>query len=109
MPARRMMQPAFDYDALTGEIQHTLAAIADIEFTFQSACERLEGSPEPEAGKARRLAELERVRQERRAPCTRRLAELYEHARTLIGAPSEPARDSGRERRFRVVAPLPHH
>ena len=97
MLASRMMQPAFDYDALTGEIQHTLAAIADVEFAFQIDRERLEGSPKSEVEKARYLVQLEQIRQERRAPLAQRLAELYEHARFLVGGTAVWGRGSRTE------------
>ena len=83
MPARQTMQPAFDYDVLTGEIQHTLAAIADAEFEFQSACERLEAAAEDQADKDRLLDQLEQVRRARRGLLEQRLMALQDQARRL--------------------------
>src|SRR3954467_13594825 len=64
------------YDELTGDLQHTLAALADIEFAFQSACERLDAQSGPEAGKNRVRQQLEAERCRRREPPIRRLDEL---------------------------------
>lgn len=109
MPAHRMMQPAFDYDTLTGEIQHTLAAIADVEFAFQSACERLDISPASQADKAQILAHLEQSRWESRGFLEKRLVDLYEQARQLVGGAVEREHAPAETRRaYRAVALAVH-
>ncbi len=79
------------YDEFTGDLQHALAALADVEFAFQSACERLDALSGPEAGKSRVRQQLEAERCRRRAPLIRRLDELDQRMRALVPSrsPSE--------------------
>jgi hypothetical protein len=65
-----------DQDALTGELQHTLAALADVEFAFRSQRERLDRWPGPREQKDRLAAQAETERQRRRAPLIRQLDAL---------------------------------
>src|SRR3954453_1570147 len=74
------------YDELTGDLQHTLAALADIEFAFQSACERLDAQSGPEAGKHRVRQQLEAERCRRREPLIRRLDELDRRMKVFVFA-----------------------
>ena len=72
------------YDDLTGDLQHALAALADVEFAFQSACERLSAQSGPEAGKNRVRQQLEAERFRRREPLIRRLDELDQRMKALV-------------------------
>src|SRR4051794_10242143 len=71
-------------DDLTGDLQHALAALADVEFEFQIACERLDEWSGPVADKdgVRQLLEAERGR--RRGSLIQRLAELHRQMKPLV-------------------------
>ena len=75
MPHRDAL-PTLAYDELTGALQHALAALADIEFEFHSACERLDEWSGSEANKDRFRQQLEAERCRRREPLIRHLDEL---------------------------------
>ena len=76
-------------DDLTGDLQHALAALADVEFAFESACERLSAQSGPEVGKNRVRQQLEVERSRRREPLLRRLDELDQRMKALVfGRPS---------------------
>ncbi|MGH1569500.1 PAS domain-containing protein [Methylobacterium sp. P31] len=74
-----------ELDDLTGLLQATLAALADVEFGYQSDCERLEDWSGPTEEKDRILHQLEQKRQRHRAALDRRAAQLQLQARRLIG------------------------
>jgi len=73
-------------DDLTGDLQHALAALADVEFAFESACERLSAQSGPEMGKSRVRQQLEAERSRRREPLIRRLDELDQRMKALVFA-----------------------
>ncbi|MGU3666513.1 histidine kinase [Methylobacterium sp. A49B] len=86
-------------DDLTGMLQATLAALADVEFGFQSDCERLEGWSDPVAKRDRILCQLEQKRQRQREVLVRRAEWLQRQARPFIGhqstdTPRRPRRAS---------------
>ncbi|WP_336489997.1 hypothetical protein [Methylobacterium nigriterrae] len=83
MPHSDALSP-LAYDELTGDLQHALAALADVEFAFQSACERLNDQSGPEAGKNRVRQQLEAERCRRREPLIRRLDELDRRMKALV-------------------------
>jgi hypothetical protein len=72
-----------DQDALTGELQHILAALADVEFAFQSECERLDRWTGPRDQKERLAAQVEAERQQRREPLIRVLGALHARVTAL--------------------------
>ncbi len=65
-------------DDLTGRLQCTLAALADVELEYEIERERLEQWDGPEAERKRRIEELEVRRQEQRQPLTQILADLHQ-------------------------------
>ena len=71
-------------DDLTGDLQHALAALADVEFEFQSACERLDAWSGPLADKDRFRQQLEAERCRRREPLIQRLDELDRQMKSLV-------------------------
>ncbi|WP_336491349.1 hypothetical protein [Methylobacterium nigriterrae] len=73
-----------DFDALTGDLQGALAALADVEFGFQIACERLDASSGAETDKTRCRTDLEAERARCREPLLRRLDELDRRVRSLL-------------------------
>lgn len=83
MPVTR--RAGLQLDDLTGLLQGTLAAVADVEFGYQSDCERLEDWSGPTEEKVRILHQLERKRQRHRAALDRRAAQLQLQGRRLIG------------------------
>ena len=76
--------PGLASDDLTGDLQHALAALADIECEFQSACERLDEQSGPAVGKNRVRQQLEAERCRRREPLIRRLDELDQRMKALV-------------------------
>lgn len=100
---------ALAYDELTGDLQHALAALADVEFAFQSACERLSEQAGPALGKDRTLEQLEAERRRRLEPLIRRLDALDRRMKVLMkGLP--PDWQTARPRpRTGLVADLPLH
>ena len=72
-----------DQDALTGELQHILAALADVEFAFQIECERLDRWTGPRDQKERLAAQVEAERQRRREPLIRILGALHARVTAL--------------------------
>ena len=79
--------PSLASDDLTGDLQHALAALADIEFAFQSACERLNDLSGPQAGKERVRQQLEAERDRRRKPLIQHLDELDRRMKAFVFAP----------------------
>jgi hypothetical protein len=80
-----MLRASLELDDLTGALQTTLAALADVEFGYQIDCERLEGWSGSAEEKERILHQLEQKRQQHRAVLDRRAAQLQLQARRLIG------------------------
>ncbi|ACL55785.1 PAS domain S-box protein [Methylobacterium nodulans] len=72
-----------DLDDLTGQLQSTLAAIADVEVAHQIDCERLGDWSGSNAEKARIVAQLELKRERRRAALMRKFSELQERTASL--------------------------
>lgn len=83
--ARGLRRTGLELDALTGMLQGTLAAIADVEFGFQSDCERLEGWSGPSEERDRILSQLEQKRQRQRHVLAQRAEQLQRQARAFIG------------------------
>ncbi|WP_236960765.1 PAS domain-containing protein [Methylobacterium durans] len=73
-----------ELDDLTGCLQRTLAAQADVEFGFQIDCERLEAWSASEAEKARIIRQLETKRKRQRFLLNKRLDQLQERAKRLM-------------------------
>ena len=71
-------------DELTADLQHALAALADVEFEFESACERLDECSGPVADKDRFRQQLEAERCRRREPLIQRLDELDQQMKSLV-------------------------
>ncbi len=84
MSGRLAPSSFFDPDALTGEVQTALAALADIETRFAVDQERLDRWRGPAAAKARLLADLQSRRQAERGPVMERLAELQASLRRAM-------------------------
>jgi hypothetical protein len=72
---RESTAPAYPPD-LTPEIQHTLAALADVETRYEVERERLDHLMGPTPLKTRLLARLEARHQNDRMPLVQRLADL---------------------------------
>ncbi|ACL57657.1 PAS domain-containing protein [Methylobacterium nodulans] len=70
-------------DDLTGGLQATLAALADVEVEFQLDRERLDGWSGPASERERIIAQLESKRARRRALLSERLDELQVQAMRL--------------------------
>jgi len=77
---------ALELDDLTGciQIQATLAALADVEFGFQSDCERLVDWSGPPCEKGQIIHQLESKWQRQREPLNQRLEDLQQCAMLLI-------------------------
>jgi hypothetical protein len=82
LPAERA--DGLDLDDLTGCLQRTLAAQADVEFGFQIDCERLEAWSGPEAEKERVTRQLEAKRQRQRDLLSQRLGLLQQRAQEIM-------------------------
>ncbi|MDR7039242.1 MULTISPECIES: hypothetical protein [Methylobacterium] len=85
------LQAPVDHEVLLGEIQHVLAALADVETDFAVACEEAsEAAAVAQPGAAPRgrpdLQRLEAERQRRREPLIRRLDSLDRACRALFPA-----------------------
>ena len=76
-PARARFSPSGILEDLLPQLQHTLAALADVECRYEAVREELEASPKPKAAKNRLLAELDEQRQHEKEPLHRKLAELH--------------------------------
>ncbi|MCJ2049073.1 histidine kinase [Methylobacterium sp. J-070] len=86
-----------ELDDLTGLLQVTLAALADVEFEYLSDCERIDGWSGPMAERDRILAQLEQKRRRQRDVLDKRAALLERQARRLMGLPpAEPERQAVR-------------
>lgn len=72
-------------DGLTGLLQSTLAALADVEFEFQSDCERLEGWSGPADERERILFQLQQKRQRQRDVLVKRAEQLTRQAKPFFG------------------------
>lgn len=80
-------------DDLTGLLQATLAALADVEFSYQIDCERLEGWSGSLEERDRILHQLVQRRQRQRDTLNKRLEQLQHCAREIMArGPSEPMR-----------------
>ncbi|MDR7038823.1 hypothetical protein J2X36_003594 [Methylobacterium sp. BE186] len=73
-----------ELDDLTGCLQSTLAAQADVEFGFQIDCERLEAWSGPEAEKERIIRQLESKRQRHHTLLNGRFDQLQQRAKRLM-------------------------
>lgn len=73
-----------ELDDLTGSLQRTLAAQADVEFGFQIDCERLEAWSGPATEKDRIVRQLEGKRQRQRDLLNQRLDQLQQRAKRLM-------------------------
>lgn len=71
-------------DDLTGCLQATLAAQADVEFGYCIDCERLDDWSGPAAEKEHILHQLEQKRQRQRAGLNERLEQLQRRAREIL-------------------------
>ncbi|MGH1569347.1 hypothetical protein ACRAWG_00165 [Methylobacterium sp. P31] len=71
---------ALDLDRLTGALQATLAALADVEVGYQADCERLDEWSGPADEKQRILLQLEQKRQRQRTALNQRLEQLQRRA-----------------------------
>ncbi|MGH1571249.1 hypothetical protein ACRAWG_11840 [Methylobacterium sp. P31] len=67
---------ALDLDRLTGALQATLAALADVEVGYQADCERLDEWSGSADEKKRILDQLEQKRQRQRSTLSERLEQL---------------------------------
>jgi hypothetical protein len=86
------LRDPLEQDDLTGCLQNTLAALADVEFGFQIDCERLEEWSGPAAEKEHILRQLESKRQRQRDLLNGRLDQLQQRATRLISpGPSSEA------------------
>src|SRR3954466_3632771 len=81
---RSDLQTAFACDELTGDLQHALAALADVEFAYERQRECLSACASPATDRDRLLKQLEAERQECRAPLVRRLDELDRRMKLLV-------------------------
>ena len=81
-------------DDLTGMLQATLAALADVEFGFQSDCERLEGWSGSVDERDRILAQLQQKRQRQRDVLVKRAEQLERQAKPFLG--QHPIETAGR-------------
>lgn len=73
----RSVQSVWYPEDLLPQLQHTLAALADIECRYDVAKEQLEASSRPKAAKKHLLAQLDEKRQREKEPLHRKLAELH--------------------------------
>jgi len=74
------LRAGLELDDLTGSLQTTLAALADVEFGFQIDCERLEAWSGPADEKERIIRQLESKRQRQRDLLNLRLDQLQQRA-----------------------------
>jgi hypothetical protein len=81
-PTMRMF---WSSDDLLGELQDTLAALADLECRHQIEQERLRQGSEPASTRERFCAERESRHQQEREPYLHRLNELERRVRALTG------------------------
>jgi hypothetical protein len=91
LPAEQWAEPmpevssaGLDLDDLTGSLQATLAALADVEFGYQIDCERLDCWTSSEDEKDRILHQLEQRRQQERAALNKRAEQIQQHAREVM-------------------------
>jgi PAS domain-containing protein len=87
----KLRKAALEPEELTGMLQATLAAIADVEFGFQCDRERLDGWSGPSEERDRILSQLEQKRQRQRHVLTQRAEQLQRQARAFIGSPPAEA------------------
>ena len=83
MTDRFALRAPVDHEVLLGEIQHVLAALADVETDFAVACEQRGWDPGQEGPPTPDLRRLEAERQRRREPLMRRLDSLDRACRAL--------------------------
>jgi hypothetical protein len=92
-PMPEMREASLELEDLTGLLQATLAALADVEFSHQIDCERLDSWSGSEDEKHRIINQLEQKRQRQRDPLKKRLEQLQQHARQAMArASSDPMR-----------------
>ena len=87
-----------ELDDLTGMLQATLAALADVEFGFQSDCERLAGWSGSVDERDRILCQLQQKRQGQRGVLVKRAEQLTRQARPFLG--QQPVEMVGRRPRL---------
>ncbi|AWN40129.1 PAS domain-containing protein [Methylobacterium durans] len=80
---------SLELDDLTGCLQRTLAAQADVEFGFQIDCERLEAWSSSEAEKEHIVRQLESKRERQRTLLNKRLDQLQQRAKRLMAEAQE--------------------
>ena len=73
----RSVQSVWYPEDLLPQLQHALAALADVECRYDAEKEELEASPKPGAVKKRLLAGLDEQRRHEKEPLHRKLAELH--------------------------------
>ena len=91
---------ALDPDRLTGCMQWTLAAIADVELGYQMDCERLDGWTGRSAERDRILAQLEHRRQKLRAPLDTLLEDFHGYTRAFQADGSNASASMDRAERY---------
>jgi PAS domain-containing protein len=82
MPDTR--RTGYELEDLTRSLQATLAALADVEFGYQTDCERLECWSGPDDERDRILDQLEQKRQRQRDVLNARVKQLQQHARQVM-------------------------
>lgn len=73
-----------EHDRLLGELQHTLADLADVEMRHELECEQIAAWSDPAMDKDRLSDECEREYRLAREPYLRRLDRLQHQARLRI-------------------------
>jgi PAS domain-containing protein len=96
-PVLEMRTAGLHLEDLTGSLQATLAALADVEFNYQIDCERLEGWSGSDDEKNRVLNQLGQKRQHQREALNKRFQQLQQDAvhAMMRGAP-DPKRATTR-------------
>jgi len=79
-----MSEADLELDDLTGCLQTSLTALADVEFRFRSDCRRLEGWSGPVGEQERIAQQLESKRRKQREPLNERLDALQQRAKSLM-------------------------
>lgn len=77
-------EAAVDQDKLTGCLQWTLAALADVELAFQADCDRLGGWTGSSAEQDRIRGQLEIRREKQREPLIQILEDIHDHAQPVM-------------------------
>jgi hypothetical protein len=71
-------------DGLLGQLQYTLAGLANAEMRYEMAREQIERSSGPVADKEHRFTQCDSRYQLEREPYLKRLNHLQRHARSLL-------------------------